>query len=171
MRSTFRLLVPCALAALLLVAACNEETTSNVPETPPEGFEGSCAEALHSWDDIRENPDVVGDFLCLDAPAAGEAVQRGATLSLWASYPYTPEVVIEIRTTAAEGGEAVQSYDRSYDDPGANRTFWLIHLEGAEVPIPQDTPPGGELRIAVAINDAETSNTLVSSEVTAQLSQ
>jgi hypothetical protein len=156
-----------AIAATLLLA-CDEERTSDVPETPPEGFDGSCAAQLHSWEDVRANPDLVEDFLCIDSPAEGEAIQRGATLNLWASYPYTREVVIRLETTDSGGRRTEQNYSREYDAPAASQTFWLVRVDGAAIPVPGDTVPGDELQVVVSINNAETDEELVSADTTLQ---
>ncbi len=155
-----------ATLGLLILAACSSEESSDVPEQPPEGFEGSCAEQLHTWDAIRDDPEVVSDFLCVDTPEAGATVPRGANLDLWAAYPYAPEITIELLATDSSGRTTTQSYPRSYDDPGTNEAFWMIGVQGAQIPIPLETPPGDELRLVVVIKNAETGEGLVDAELT-----
>ncbi len=171
MHITGRSFVLSTCFALLLFAACSSEEASDVPEQPPEGFEGSCAEQLHTWDAIRDDPEIVKDFLCIDAPEAGATVERGATLDLWASYEYTPEITIDLQVTDSSGRTAMQSYPRSYDDPGTNEAFWMIGVQGAQIPIPAESPPGDEVNVLVTIVSAESGENLVSSEVTVRLAQ
>lgn len=172
MRRRIRLASLVALLAMVtLLAACSSEESSDVPEQPPEGFEGSCAEELHTWDAIRDDPEVVSDFLCIDTPQAGATIARGADLDLWAAYPYTPEIAIELRVTDSSGLTTTQSYPRSYDDPGTNEAFWMIGVQGAQIPVPAETPPGDELRVVVTIANAANGAELVGGEVTVVLAQ
>ena len=159
----------CALA--LLAAACTTSKSSNVPATPPEGFESSCAGALNEWADIRKAPDKIEDFLCIDAPQPASAIASGATLSIWAAYRYAPDVILQLQVADPAGHSATQDYPRHYDDPGDDQSFWLIHIEGAPIPIPPGAAPGTALHIGVNLIDMETGQALGDSEVTVSLAR
>ena len=138
--------------------------TALLPLEAPPGYEGSCAERVRSWREVRLAPDDGEPFLCFDAPRNGAGAPLGSPVALrgWAGYPARPDVAIQLQIVDTQGRRALGGLRRQSEGYGG--AFRLVPI-AEEAPLPRDTVAGETVRIHVIVANALDGSGLANGEV------